>query len=469
MQQNVENTTTAPVVPAPRGGKPVFRSRRMRIRFYSYIIAIFAVVAGFAAMGWYQAYAMRMRIEYSYQRALNDLELYVGNIDVALQKSLYAGTPEQAVTMSAKVWREAGAAKACLASLPYTDTRLSNTQKFLSQVGEFAYSLSRRAASGEAADAITEEERNTLKQLSGYANTLTEELAQMMNEVAAEDYSMGAINDELQGAYEPDDTDGPFAKLDGTFEEYPMLIYDGPFSDHLETGEALVLKDKPEVSQEQALQAAADFLGLPADKLQFAGMQEGRLPCYEFTGEGYSISITKQGGYVDNMNLQHPVSESNYGVQQALDAAAAFLASKGLPGMKETYYLEAQGQLIINYAWVQDGAVCYTDLVKVSVAMDDLSIIGYEGRGFLMMHKDREIPEEILTPEQALESVSRYLTVQNGQMAFISPGGLTEYYVYEFQCVAEDGQQVLVYVDAKNGREVDILLLLDTPGGTLTM
>ena len=198
-------------------------------------------------------------------------------------------------------------------------------------------------------------------------------------------------------------------------------------------------------------------------------MQEGRLPCYEFTGEGYSISITKQGGYVDNMNLQHPVSESNYGVQQALDAAAAFLASKGLPGMKETYYLEAQGQLIINYAWVQDGAVCYTDLVKVSVAMDDLSIIGYEGRGFLMMHKDREIPEEILTPEQALESVSRYLTVQNGQMAFISPGGLTEYYVYEFQCVAEDGQQVLVYVDAKNGREVDILLLLDTPGGTLTM
>ena len=144
MQQNVENTTTAPVVPAPRGGKPVFRSRRMRIRFYSYIIAIFAVVAGFAAMGWYQAYAMRMRIEYSYQRALNDLELYVGNIDVALQKSLYAGTPEQAVTMSAKVWREAGAAKACLASLPYTDTRLSNTQKFLSQVGEFAYSLSRR-------------------------------------------------------------------------------------------------------------------------------------------------------------------------------------------------------------------------------------------------------------------------------------------------------------------------------------
>ena len=38
--------------------------------------------------------------------------------------------------------------------------------------------------------------------------------------------------------------------------------------------------------------------------------------------------------------------------------------------MKESYYVINNNICTINYAYVQDGAVCYSDLVKVGVALD---------------------------------------------------------------------------------------------------
>jgi len=39
--------------------------------------------------------------------------------------------------------------------------------------------------------------------------------------------------------------------------------------------------------------------------------------------------------------------------------------------MKETYYLNENGIITINYAYNQDDVIMYPDLIKVKVALDD--------------------------------------------------------------------------------------------------
>lgn len=42
------------------------------------------------------------------------------------------------------VWREASVAQSCLAQLPINSNELENTSKFLNQVSDYSYSLSKK-------------------------------------------------------------------------------------------------------------------------------------------------------------------------------------------------------------------------------------------------------------------------------------------------------------------------------------
>ena len=57
------------------------------------------------------------------------------------------------------------------------------------------------------------------------------------------------------------------------------------------------------------------------------------------------------------------------------------------------------------------------------------------------------------------------------RLALIPTSGQNEVLTYEFQTRAgegDDAQKILVYVNASTGAEEQILLLLETPEGTMT-
>ena len=440
-----------------------FWGRRMRIRILSFFAAV--VVAGGVTV-WNlkkEVAAAETALEYSYQQSLSELASYVDNIDVSLEKTLCAGTSSGAVMQAAKVWREAAAAKACLAALPYSDRRLENTGKFLSQVGEYAYSLTNRASVGES---ITKEERQNLEKLSGYASSLKEQLYSLLYDIAENEYSVKSVMSELYEELDEETDGSELSQMDGSYEDYPSLIYDGPFSDHIEKGKAKFLEGKSEITEKEAMDIAKRILNEDFEEINRV---DSNVPVYVMTKGGKYAEVSVRGGIVVNYSDSRQVSVTAYSVSDALSSADNFLKEQGVYNMVSTYYIEDDNTLLINYAYSYDGVVCYPDLIKVTVAMDDLSVIGFESAGYIANHTRREKPETILTPSEAMKSVSTYLTAESGRMAYICPNGLTEYYVYEIKCVAESGRQVLVYVDAVTGREVDILLLLDTPGGTLTV
>ena len=136
--------------------------------------------------------------------------------------------------------------------------------------------------------------------------------------------------------------------------------------------------------------------------------------------------------------------------------------------MKNSYYYNNDGICTINFAYTQNAVVCYSDLIKVSVSLDKGEIVSVDCTGFLMNHKSRNVPGNILDEASAANSISSMLKCKSSQTAFIPMSDGSEVFAYEFFCSDKSGNDVLVYIDAQTGKEADIQLLLYSDGGTLT-
>ena len=101
--------------------------------------------------------------------------------------------------------------------------------------------------------------------------------------------------------------------------------------------------------------------------------------------------------------------------------------------------------------------------------MDNGEIVGYDARGFLVNHTKRSYPDKLYSKLKAQEKVSVQLKVTGSQLCVIPTDSLGEKLCYEFKCKANNGRNVLVYIDAQTGEEEQILLLVETPTGTLTV
>ena len=138
--------------------------------------------------------------------------------------------------------------------------------------------------------------------------------------------------------------------------------------------------------------------------------------------------------------------------------------------MKPSYYEITGNLLTANFVAVQDGVILYPDLIKVGVALDNGEILSLDARGYLMNHTDRAATlSPTLTREAAQASVSDVLTVKKANLCVIPSDGLTEDLCWEFSCEASDGTQVLVYVNAHTGVEEQLLILLISEDGQLTV
>ena len=252
---------------------------------------------------------------------------------------------------------------------------------------------------------------------------------------------------------------------------YPTLIYDGPFSDHLLTRRPRLTYGRPTVTPDAAQQAAASAARLNPGDLARADDENSNMPSYTFKAENLSIGVTKAGGLVTYLINGREIGEERLRNDAIFRFGEDYLTSLGYEDMRATYYEKADGVCTINYAATSGNVILYTDLIKVGVALDDGSIVFYDARGYINNHRDRTLGEPAITAEEALQSVSPSLTVLSERLALIPTSGQNEVLTYEFQTRAgegDDAQKILVYVNASTGAEEQILLLLETPEGTMT-
>lgn len=415
----------------------------------------------------------RQASENSYNQAFYELVDYVENVEVYLAKSLISTTPEHGAETLTNLWREANLAQSYLSMLPIESQELSNTEKFLNQVSDYSYSLSRKNIYNES---LSEEDLNNLQELHGYSVELENTLNQLSEDLNNGRFQWGELKEKgtIAFAKQVDNiSKESFGNLEENFHEYSGLIYDGAFSEHL-TGvekKGLVGDD---IDEETAKSKITEFIGEKNIKeINSLGyIENADIPVYEFSiknqnDENINISISKKGGYVVYMNSNRDVNTEIISQEEANQKGQEFLTNKGFSNMKATYYLKQDGIVTINYAYVQENVTVYSDLIKVKVALDNGEVLGIETSGYLNNHTIRDLKKVKITREQAKKDLNKDLEIISEGMAIIPTEWKTEILCYEFKGKVDE-KEFLVYINAENGREEDVLVITNTPNGTLT-
>ena len=428
------------------------------------------VLAVFGIYEFYNAKAYRRGLENNYNRAFFELTDYVDDIDTLLAKSMLATSAGEMASLSQELSVQATAAKSCLAQIPQTEVPLDKTEKFLAQVGDYTYTLSQNIINKKT---ISEDEYESLASLGSYAASLNNALADVSKKVYSGELHFGK-NAKIgkEGVAYAADGD-PFSSIEKKIGEYPSLIYDGPFSEHIESLKPKLLEGKSEISKENAAKKLAEFLGTDPSHLEITGeTQNSSIPAYTFRGmrgkTQICASVSKQGGYTVYFLGTRRIRKESLTVEDAISKARAFLEEKGFDSMKESYYEKKDGVATINFAYQQNNVICYSDLIKVKVALDDGEIIGMEGYGYVMNHHRRDIRTPALVKQDARSKVSSRLSIDTVNIALIPKDSKREVLCYEFKGTFGD-KNFLIYINAETGVEEDIQILIESPDGILTI
>ena len=457
-----------------------WKNRLQDRHMLSLVVTLVTVIAVLGLYTYKRERQFRQTAENNYNMAFFELVSYVENVETYLAKSLISSTPEHGAETLTHVWREANLAQSYLARLPMGSQELANTSKFLNQVSDYSFSLSRKNINNQN---LTEDDFNNLKELHTYSVDLENTLNQLSADINDGRIKWGELTNKGSSIFLTQVSNiskDSFDNLEENFHEYSGLIYDGAFSEHMTSVEKKGLTGE-EISEEEAKKIATDFIGNDrVGEINSNGVSEDTdIPSYDFSikakndkKEIITVSVSKKGGHIIFMNYNRNVEAESISQERADEIGKNFLNSKGFLNMKETYYLKQNGVVTINYAYNQKSTngdvVVYPDLIKVKVALDNGEILGIETTGYLNSHYERNIPVAKITKEKAKENLNKSLQIESEGMAIIPTEFKTEILCWEFKGKVDD-TEFLVYINAQTGAEEDILVIKNTPNGTLTM
>lgn len=458
----------------------------MNGKWISYILTLFVVTVVAGGLLAYQQYEAkeqyRISLENQYQLSFRELVDDVENLEVQTAKALVSNSPRQTMINLSDIWRNAYDAQANLARLPLSHDALSRTEKFLTQMGDFSYSIAKTTSPQIT---LTAAQWNTMNDLYTQARYLSGQLHQLEANVDKGQLSWTEI--ERKSSNKLAQVSGNlintnFRVVERQMLRYPTLTYDGPFSDQLHPVPLGLTNQR--ITTQQALAVAKEYVD-PAKPKQYEakkiGEGNGQIATYSLqvqpdTNNAYVagpkdkifLDVSKSGGQVVWMVNNRNVQQKKLTFQEALTKAQEFLRTRGYPKMVLTSYSEFQRTMFFSFAYQQDGVTIYPDLVKVKVALDNGQIIGVEAANYLMSHHYRHLNQPNLTLEEARKKLNPRLKVEKSKLVLIPSEGHDEILCYEF-LVGMNTNRFLVYINASNGREQNILRLIEAKNLQLAM
>lgn len=466
---------------------------RKRILWVPVGIIAAALLAVWGLWTWRVGVANRdlaFSLEAERQRSFMEMVHHVEQIQGLLGKGLVAGSTRQNMRFMGDVHYHAQAAVSNFTALPLPAEVSATTGKFLQQTGDFALSILRSEAAGRE---MTAQNRTELARLREESQRLNSQLQQMTREHLQNGFrwnpplrfSWAALTGRMPGALGKPATGpqspvslaaGGWDQIGSAMEKLPVLLYDGPFSDHV-TKRAPAMSGPP-VAVEDARQRAMKYL---PDSGRYTvtdqGETAGNLPAYTFRltvgggGPDYtaSIDVAKNGGYLVQLLNGRMAGSPKLDLARAKQIGQEYLSRVGYPGMIATYGQALDGFATVAYAYRENGMVIYPDQIKVKVALDTGEVVGVDARQYLMNHHARTVGAASISPQEAEEAINPNLTVERVQLALIpNQAGTGELLTYEF--LTRMGEETyLVYVNANTGMEEQILQQVDTDGGTFVL
>jgi germination protein YpeB len=421
----------------------------------------------------------RNYLQGEYSKSMYELITAVDNIRLNLGKAAVTGTREQKIVTFEEIFRHSAAANDKLHSLPIPQENIDNTSKFISQVGDFCYTLVRASTEGRE---LTDEEYNNIDRLKDQSFALENDLNNALADINEGRVKWGEIRKKASGVFakgREETIATQFASIQKQVAQYPSLIYDGPFSDNVLDIKPQVLSEK-EVSVNEAMEVVNKTLGKEKiekiDNLPSDG--KTRIPSYRFnvTMKGrdakeniVTCEVSKNGGKIvyllDNRIVNNPTME----LEKTVELGGKYLQDLGYKSMISTYSLRYDNTAVINYILKQNDIVIYPDQIKIKIAMDDGSILGIESEKYLVAHNEnRKLEAPKITQADAQTKISKRLNVTTTRLAVIPTESNKEVLCYEFAGTYKEDKYI-VYINAQTGYEQRILQIINTPNGELTM
>lgn len=441
----------------------ILLSKRAIIRIISFITAFSLVIPTLVITHEVKRNELRAEIQNNSLRSIGDLRTCIESIKNTLLKGIYSSSSQMLNASSVKLASETSAARQALQNISAPSELLGRIYTYLAQVADFSDSLAIRSGSGGE---ITKKDTETLYSFIDYAEGIGTELGLLLSET-----SQGNIEGK-ENVDDPSFTESignTISTIDQSFSEYPTLVYDGPFSDHIMNKEALYIKGLPEVSVNEALKTAEALLGFSEDELTRNEDNEGNMPAYNFSKGETFVSITKNGGIPIYMMKDKGTPDINLSADEAEKKALEFLDKTGFKSLKKTYYEISDGICYINYAYTDNGVVYYPDLVKIGVCLEKGDVVSFDSRGYLVNHTQRIFGEVQITEAEAEKKLPAGAIKESVRMTVIPLRSTEEKLCYEFSCKGQRDENLLIYIDATTGEEVSVLILLINENGTLSM
>lgn len=409
-----------------------------------YAAAAIAVLSVYSCISHMRLENYRLIAKYASQRAFEETAASVDELSRALEKGVYAADAGMGAQVCGEIQASAQAAEAAMSTLPFTTQELSRTAGFLGTAGDYAASLARQGSE------LTDEQRETLRSLSDKASEFSELLQELRGSI--NDGAVMIDRQERQLRNVGSDAGGVtlssrLTEYEGEFDMPDMPDYDGRFT-------AQRLTRSGELSDEEMLAAAAEFIGAAPEELQKEYGYEGeeRLRCYS-AGTKY-VFVGSAG--VEGMTDSRLVESAEIDISQARSIAEEFLSGQGFDGLE----LNAEGEngAVASFEYVctdGSGAICLDNSLRISIALDNGEVYSFDASGWSEPESGKD--EWQISEEEARGKLPGGLEAGSCRRVIINSPGGKPVPCYELSCT--DGEkQVKIYISAADGRQQEILV-----------
>lgn len=401
-------------------------------------------------------------MESAYRRAFYGTVEQVDGIDANLSKAILTTDTGALQTYLVDTAIQSELCENDIGELPLRDESKYYTAKLVNQIGDFCKYLNKKLIDGESVSLTDKQTLRTLRDANlELKNSLQKTMREMDGDFSFRQMADGGVGNAVTRN---------FNDLQNLSQNFPELIYDGPFSDGLNNREIKGLSgDK--IDKAKAVKIfERTFMDRGVKNATCTGKTDGEIVTFNIKGEvkGDEIyaEITETGGKLLMFSFVGECNKVVYGEEEAIKSAKAFLKELGIENMEAVWVNLANNLYTINFAYQENGVIVYSDLIKVRVCAETCGVIGIEATTYYTNHTPREIETPTLSSDGAKSKISLDIEVKTQRLCLVPIGTKTEKLCYEFSGEV-DGDTYYIYIDAKSGRQVEMFRVVDSTEGKL--
>ena len=401
--------------------------------------------------------AILINAENNYQRAFHDLNYNIDILHDKIGTTLAMSSRNSLSPTLAEVWRIASEANNDVGQLPLTLMPFNKTEEFLSNIGKFSYIAAVRDLDK---DPLSDEEYNTLKSLYKQSAEIQNELRRVQNMVLENNLRWMDVEMAIATGKEPADNtimDG-FQTVEKKVEGYAESDMGPLFSSMNKKDHNYQTLSGDNITKEKAIEIAKELVDASDDvKVNVTDNGEGSdYGFYSVSIKGknkdFDVDLTKKGGHPIWGINNREVGEQKVSLNDASFRAEEFLKRHGFENMRLYESLQYDNTGLFTFLTRQDDVMIYPEAIRIKVALDDGTVIGFSAEEYLGKHKERELPAVKWTEEEAKKQINKNVEIMDSRKSLITNSLDEDVLCYEFIGILGD-DTYRIFINVEDGTE----------------